>query len=305
MATTGKKGGSKMIWIIGGLIVIAGGIGAYFLLRKPKEEKGSGDTDTNTDTNTDTKDVSSNLGSGTPAKSYTAPAELDSTDKIKAFQDWMDKQGKGWIEKDGKWVLLNKGAGYGNYGKSTDAVWKVYGKDYVKSASTSASDKPATASATSLSKDIDTIIGFSTGTKAEKSYLSKTNAEFVSTWAKAVRNSKRAFIWANQVYRTKTGDKILEYNPIGTKFYSKIGGSIAKTSPSDSASAYFVAKGTDLGKAKNVDYNNGLWLYLPDSGVVYKWYKIDYVSRTKSSSFEGITDEVEFANFDNNLDLNL
>ena len=39
----GKKGGSKMIWIIGGLIVIAGGIGAYFLLRKPKDESAGDD----------------------------------------------------------------------------------------------------------------------------------------------------------------------------------------------------------------------------------------------------------------------
>jgi hypothetical protein len=307
MATTGKKGGSKMIWIIGGLIVIAGGIGAYFLLRKPKEDKGSGETDTNTDTNTDTKDVNSNLGSGSGTKTYTAPSELSDSTKIKAFQDWMDAQGKGWVLKDGKYVLLNKGAGYGNYGKSTDAVWKVYGKDYLKSLTTSTSDKPTSDKpASDLSKDIDTIIGFSTGTIAEKSYLQKTNADFVSTWAKAISNKKRAFVWANQVYRTKTGVKVLEYNPIGLKYYANIGGSISKTSPDDSASAYFVAKGTDLGKAKNVDYNNGLWLYLPDSGVIYKWYKINYLSKTKpSSSFNGITDEIEFANFDNNLDLNL
>ncbi len=36
MATTGKTGGSSIIWIVGGLIVIAGGIGAFFLLKKPK-----------------------------------------------------------------------------------------------------------------------------------------------------------------------------------------------------------------------------------------------------------------------------
>jgi hypothetical protein len=237
--------------------------------------------------------------------SYTAPAELNTTDKIKAFQDWMDKEGKGWINKDGKWVLLNKGAGYGNYGKSTDAVWKVYGKKYLDSLKAGTKTNTSTAT-TTLSKDIDTIIKSSTGTKAEKTYLQKTNADFVSSWANAIRNNKRVFIWANQVYRTKTGDKVLEYNPLGANFYAKLGGEIAKTTANDSASAYWVAKGTNLGKPSNIDFNNGVWLYLPEKSSIYKWYKIDYISKTKpTSSFEGMTDELEFANFDNNLDLNL
>jgi hypothetical protein len=307
MATTGKKGGSKMFWIIGGLIVVAGGIGAYFLLRKPKEEK----TETESGNDTDDKSVNTNTGGGgggsstNVSSSPKAPAELNTTDKIKAFQDWMDKEGKGWINKDGKWVLLNKGAGYGNYGKSTDAVWKVYGKKYLDSLKAGTKTNTSTAT-TTLSKDIDTIIKSSTGTKAEKTYLQKTNADFVSSWANAIRNNKRVFIWANQVYRTKTGDKVLEYNPLGANFYAKLGGEIAKTTANDSASAYWVAKGTNLGKPSNIDFNNGVWLYLPEKSSIYKWYKIDYISKTKpTSSFEGMTDELEFANFDNNLDLNL
>jgi hypothetical protein len=304
MATTAKKGSSKIFWIIGGLIVIAGGVGAYFLLRKPKEEK----NETDTDTDTDDKSVDTNTGGGTSVSSYPkAPAELDTTDKIKAFQDWMDAQGKGWIKKDGKWVLLNKGAGYGNYGKSTDAVWKVYGKQYLESIKSGTSVKPSSSSSSTsqLDKDIETIIKSATGTKAEKSYLQKTNTDFVSNWAKSIRNDKRAFIWANQVYRTKTGEKILEYNPINVRFYANISGAIAKTSASNSASAYAVVKGTDLGRASGIDYNNGLWLYLPEKGSIYKWYKINNISRTKTSNFEGVTDEIEFLNFDNNLDLNL
>ena len=105
---TGKKGGSKMFWIIGGLVLIAGGVGAYFLLRKPKD-----DTNTNTDVTDDgdkdkSTDGGGNTGSGSVSSSVSAPADLNSADQIKAFQDWMDAQGKGWINKDGKWVLLNK-----------------------------------------------------------------------------------------------------------------------------------------------------------------------------------------------------
>ena len=314
MATTGKNGGSTIFWIIGGLVVIAGGVGAYFLLRKPKEETTSGDDDTDSD-NSSGSDSGSDSGSssGSSSVTYTAPAELNTTDKIKAFQDWMDAQGKGWImdKNTGKWKLLNKGAGYGNYGKSTDAVWKVYGVAYLKSlstssTSTSSSNSNSTTDNTDSSSDITTIINFSTGTKAEKSYLSKTNADFVSTWAKAIKDKKRAFIWANQVYRTWTGDKILDTNPINATYYTKVSGLIAKTSPDDSASAFNVSKGTNLGKITSIDYNKGLWLYAPNSGKVYKWYKIGSVTTKKpSSSFEGFTDEVEFASFDNNFDLNL
>jgi len=293
-----NKGSSKLIWIIGGLIVVAGGVGAYLLLRKPKEETGSEETDTDSDNN-------SGSGSGSASVTYTAPAELNTTDKIKAFQDWMDVQGKGWImdKNTGKWKLLNKGAGYGTYGKNTDAVWKVYGVDYLKSLKTP-SDTPKTV--TDSSSDISTIINFSTGTKAEKSSLSKANDDFVKTWAKAIRNKKKAFIWQNQVYRTWTGDKVLDTNPINVNYYAKISGSISKTSPDDSAPAYNVAKGTDLGKVRAISYNNGLWLYAPNSGLLYKWYKIDTITTKKpSSSFEGFTDEVEFASFDSNFDLNL
>lgn len=300
MATTGKKGGSTIFWIIGGLVVIAGGVGAYFLLRKPKEETTSGDDDTDSDNSS---------GSSSGSVTYTAPAELNTTDKIKAFQDWMDAQGKGWImdKNTGKWKLLNKGAGYGNYGKSTDAVWKVYGVAYLKSLKTpSATTKPVSTLNTDSPSDISTIINFSTGTKAEKSFLSKTNADFVSAWAKAIKDKKSAFIWANQVYRTKTGDKVLDNNPINATYYTKVSGRIAKTSPDDSASAYLVGKGDNLGKVTAFDYNNGLWLYAPNSGNVYKWYKIDTITTKKpSSSFEGLTDEVEFASFDSNFDLNL
>jgi hypothetical protein len=302
MATTGKNGGSKIFWIIGGLVVIAGGVGAYFLLRKPKEETGSEETNTDSDNNSDL-----GLGLSSASATYTAPAELNTTDKIKAFQDWMDAQGKGWVLVNGKYKLLNKGAGYGTYGKNTDAVWKVYGVAYLKSLKTpSATTKPVSSLNTDSPSDISTIINFSTGTKAEKSSLSKANADFVSTWAKAIKDKKSAFIWANQVYRTKTGDKILDSNPINVNYYTKVSGRIAKTSPDDSASAYLVGKGTNLGKVTALDYNNGLWLYAPNSGNVYKWYKIDTITTKKpSSSFEGFTDEVEFASFDSNFDLNL
>jgi hypothetical protein len=50
--------------------------------------------------------------------------------QIKAFQDWMDIKYPGWV----KGKNLNKGSGYGNFGPSTEAAWKKYGKEFVAGA---------------------------------------------------------------------------------------------------------------------------------------------------------------------------
>ena len=59
--------------------------------------------------------------------------QLDTTDNIKKFQDWMDTIGP-WVKSDatGKYVRLNKGAGYGTAGTYTKAAWKTYGARYYK-----------------------------------------------------------------------------------------------------------------------------------------------------------------------------
>ena len=57
------KGGSKIFWIIGGLIVVAGSVGAYFLLRKPREEGGNEDGEVDSDSGSDS---GSGSGSSVP-----------------------------------------------------------------------------------------------------------------------------------------------------------------------------------------------------------------------------------------------
>lgn len=316
------KGGSKMFWIIGGLIVVAGSVGAYFLLRKPKDEgESEGDTDTDTDTNLGGGNVGGGNVSGGSA-TYTAPSELNDSTKIKAFQDWLDANKPCWLldSSDNKYKNLSKnagacnknagGTGYGSYGKNTDTAWKTFGKDYLASVKAGVNTNTNTntnTSTTALSKDIDTIIKYSKGAKADKTYLQKAKADFVSSWAKAIRDERSAFVWQNQVYRTKTGDKILDYNPLSYNHYSNIRGQIAKLTPNDDAQAVEVSKGINLGKASALKYNSGLWLYLPEKSTLHKWYRIKYVTRTNpSSSFMGGDMDLDIlASFDNNLDLNL
>jgi hypothetical protein len=308
MATTGKKGGSAMIWVIGGLILVAGGIGAYFLLRKPKEDEDAVDTDTDTDT-TEVIDT----GSGSGSSTSDTPTELNDSTKVKAFQDWLDTNKPCWVlDSDGKYKNLSKnvgkcdrntgGNGYGNYGKNTANAWKSFGAEYLKKPVIVASSNNTN---TNLSKDIDTIIKSATGTKADKSYLQKANADFVKNWAKAIKNDRSAFSWANQIYRTKTGDKVLDYNPINTTHYSKDNKYIGFENKFANTTATYYTKGKKIGKVTDYAFQNGVMLYIPEAGT-NKWFKASDATKTKpKSSFDGITDEIEFANFDNNLDLNL
>ena len=70
-----------------------------------------------------------------PAKPVATPPEL--TD-IKAFQDWLDTNAKGWATgyKDG---IINKGqngGGYGKFGPRTQKAWATYKDQFLKGATT-------------------------------------------------------------------------------------------------------------------------------------------------------------------------
>jgi len=57
----------------------------------------------------------------------------ETVEEIKAFQDYMDTIGP-WVynETDGKYYKLNKGTGYGTFGKNTQAAWRAYGTQYTQ-----------------------------------------------------------------------------------------------------------------------------------------------------------------------------
>lgn len=102
---------TKRQWLIGGSIIVVIGV-IYYLSKKSTQ----GD------------DVIDPQGAPKPVD-YS----LDTTEKVMAFQDWMDNQGP-WVKgKDGKYRLLNKGAGYGNFGPSTKAAWDYYKINYITS----------------------------------------------------------------------------------------------------------------------------------------------------------------------------
>lgn len=82
-------------------------------------------------------------GGGTkqPAKPVATPPELKD---IKAFQDWLDVNAKGWATgyKDG---IINKGqngGGYGKFGPRTQKAWATYKDQFLKGGDTTTQTPP-------------------------------------------------------------------------------------------------------------------------------------------------------------------
>jgi len=288
-----KSKSSIGFWLLIGTLVIGGGIGAYFLLRKPKEEEE--ETIVTDDTDKGNAGSGSGSGSGSGTATPTAPAPLDSKEKITAFQNYVLT-----TKKDT--TILGKSGADGIWGNNSQKAWDKYGTEYSKKSPSSSAS-----STTNLNKNIGTIRKNASGLKSEENYLRSASAEFVEKWANALVNSKSTFLWENQIYNSKTGDRILEYNP-----YNKIVYSLKKNTRGykyrnakydDGADAF---ANRELGKVKDVAFvNNEVMLYVPNT-TSYVWFKEKYVTRNKpKSSFDGGNEQIEFSNFNNNFDLNL
>jgi len=122
------KSSTKRLLLIGGSLLVIGGIAYYFIRNSgddsPEESNIEPDPNYQPDQNVNPLPISSDC-----------PSELNSVQKIKAFQDFMDTIGP-WVKgSDGKYKKLVKGSGYGLCGPSTKAAWKVYGSRYLSNES--------------------------------------------------------------------------------------------------------------------------------------------------------------------------
>lgn len=121
---------TKKWLLIGGSVLVIGGVVYYFYVQSKKNNDKLNDgseTDETTDEN--------NQGGGSTPKPKPTPndnpinqlpVELNSADKVKKFQDFMDKIGP-WVKgSDGKFKKLNKGTGYGIAGPSTLGAYAGY-----------------------------------------------------------------------------------------------------------------------------------------------------------------------------------
>jgi hypothetical protein len=130
------KDTTKRILLIGGSLLVVGGVLYYFFKRNKVS------TVTIDEESTVTPEANPSTPTSTAKPLISIPKELNTIAKVKAFQDWMDAKGLGWIKgADGKYYtngqpnLLKKGSGYGVFGPSTSDVWKAYKSEYLKTLS--------------------------------------------------------------------------------------------------------------------------------------------------------------------------
>jgi hypothetical protein len=122
---------NKALIVFGSLVVI-GSVG-YYLFTKSKKSKGAGSlepTPNDTPTPTPTPKDTPIVGKGTtlPPK-YEVPTWLNTTEKIKTFQNWLDDNYPKWL----KGKKLNRGSGWGNLGENTKSAWDSYGTQFINS----------------------------------------------------------------------------------------------------------------------------------------------------------------------------
>ena len=117
---------TKRLLLIGGSILVIGGV-AYYFYNKRKKEISDPESDTD---QTVSEEITPSPDGGGGVIPRGVPVEINSLDKAKKFQDFMDKIGP-WVKgSDGKYKKLNKGAGYGIAGPSTLQAFNVYGDLY-------------------------------------------------------------------------------------------------------------------------------------------------------------------------------
>lgn len=92
-----------------------------------------------------------------------------SRSEIKAFQDWMDTTHPNWVLDKNN---LNKGSGYGTFGRSTGKAWKTYGSEYTASQG-SATTPSTTPPATTTSSPTDTPVKPNATTPEDKASTDK------------------------------------------------------------------------------------------------------------------------------------
>ena len=280
------KGKSSVgFWLLIGTLVVGGGVGIYFLLRKPKEETADENLDEKKeDIVVPTITTRDDSGSQTKPKS-SAPSELNTADKIKAFQNYV-------LNTKNDVTILGGSGADGKWGSNSQKAWDKYGSDFKKTPDFKGITTVVSADAKKR------ILDFATGNKSKASYLNSANQDFVKKWAETIGKERTAFIWANQVYRTKTGERVMDYNPLIFNLKTSKDATLRASASKDSAGTGIKA-GQELGKGGDVKFSNPyLYIYLPNKK---KWIASINVKKA-SSSFTGGEEEI-WAGFDDNFDV--
>jgi len=281
---------SAGFWVLISTLLVGGGVGIYFLLRKDgKSEDGKSEEEKKAELEKPKDDVSSSSSSSSSSNTYVAPKSFTfpfkSVDEGNTFRAWV-------IKKDPTFAKSIDLSATGKLNSYVQKAWDKYGADFKKTPDF----KGFTTVVSSDAKK--RILDFATGNRATETFLNSTNQDFVKKWAETIGNEKTAFIWANQVYRTKTGERVMDFNP--TSFNLKTTkDAVLRATANQNSTGTPIKKGESLGKGSAVAFSNPyLYIYLPNKK---KWIWSKVVAKA-SSSFTGGEEEI-WAGFDNNFDI--
>lgn len=294
------KDNTKKFLYIGGAILLVSGVGYYFWSRSQrlKEEK---DANVQPETpapsvNPATSVVNAILGTSTTVQK---PKELDTAEKIKAFQDWLDLRYPLWIKgADGKYKSLNKGTGYGVYGPATQNMWKLKGAEYLLGlniATTSTSSNVSTSNTGVHSpQDLDLILTYGRGSNSYTENSKNKPAEYIKNWANAIRKRSSTneqqgtvFNFNNGIYDSYMGELVTDVP------YSWVGSLTKRTStnnaflrmePNETSGTNTLVGNVDLGPLKGmkfIDSSRKLYFFVPENmeNKLYKWIWSGFVKR--------------------------
>lgn len=185
------KDSTKRLLLIGGSLVVIGGVIYYFYNQSKGDDVIVTDIDEERPEGTPSEggSASANQGSSVGAgPAVNLPVELNSADKVKRFQDFMDSIGS-WVKgTDGKYKKLNKGTGYGIAGPSTRTAFNVYGDLYRVYLLTSPKGRiiPIMGAGSKASVDVDLSNGHIARYQADKKFVdfgkNYGSAENTGTW---------------------------------------------------------------------------------------------------------------------------
>jgi hypothetical protein len=277
MAVKKTTTGNNKIYLFAGAILL--GVAGYFGYKWYKKRKdtnnGSSDTTLTPPVETAITEVKTPTGTTTVIASSNP---FKTKDEVLKFQQWVIN-----TKKD-KTILGGGGStGFGDdgsWGGKSASAWDKYGKEYLTGSGTG-----ATSGTPASTKDMDLIIKYCQGERAERSWLQKTMPDFVTTWASRLRtnieqnNTKKAvFIWKNQAYSTYTGVRVWESNPIGKTATPKATGVYGFKLPDTTSGSIKIDSWATLGKIQSLAYFyplNILFAYMPDNSSIYKWYPVN------------------------------
>ena len=248
-----------IVWstLIGGIALIGYYAYKYFTKKATPEEEVVENPDV--DPITPTPEVD-------PISEFTFP--FKTVTEGNAFRLWVNTKYPDYAKKE----KLDK---TGKLNSFVEKAWIKYGAEYVKA-------KPEIVPNDAEQQEKDKyVVKINKETGIEKSKLQYKMLNYLKQWNDSYSSDITYFIFANQVYRKRTGERISLYNPLKKQVKLNNGAYAYKSSSLTSTKTNALGY-SEKNEVKAMIYNGTdkiLWLYLPDLNYTYRWVKLNDVKK--------------------------